>query len=123
MNRLYYESDGDRVPRDVYICENGVNDRLCTMDGTSEVKMRHAAQEICDAVNSRANLLAEVHRLRDVQAWVPTKEQLASLCNLILRYERAPDAMTTHSAGLPGVIMVRFNELWIGIEPDGYAHS
>lgn len=57
------------------------------------------------------------------EQWVPTKEQLASLCNLIHRYDRPPDAMTTHCVGMPGVIMVRFNELWIGIEPDGYAHS
>jgi hypothetical protein len=56
-------------------------------------------------------------------SWVPTKEQLASLCNLILRYAKAPDEMNTHAVGLPGVIMVRFNELWIGIELDGYAHS
>jgi hypothetical protein len=59
----------------------------------------------------------------NAQAWAPTKEQLASLCNLILRYSKAPDEINTHAIGLPGVIMVRFNELWIGIEPDGYAHS
>ena len=61
--------------------------------------------------------------MQDVKAWVPTKEQLASLCNLIHRYNRAPDDMTSHNIGLPGVIMVRFDSLWIGIEPDGYAHS
>lgn len=70
--------------------------------------------------------LAEIRKAHDserAKAWVPTKEQLASLCNLIHRYERAPDSMTTHNVGMPGVIMVQFNELWIGIEPDGYAHT
>jgi len=60
---------------------------------------------------------------RDAHAWAPSKEQLASLCNLIHRYERPPDEMNSHCIGMPGVIVVRFNELWIGIEPDGYAHS
>lgn len=70
--------------------------------------------------------LAEIRKYQardDAQSWVPTKEQLASLCNLILRYDRAPDSMTTHHVGMPGVIMVQFNELWIGIETDGYAHT
>lgn len=70
--------------------------------------------------------LADIRKYQarnEVQGWVPTKEQLQSLCNLILRYSKAPDTMTTHSPGMPGVIMVQFNELWIGIEPDGYAHT
>lgn len=67
-------------------------------------------------------ILDTVQQLKS-ESWVPTKQQLASLCNLIHRYERPPDEMSTHNVGLPGVIMVRFNELWIGIEPDGYAHS
>jgi hypothetical protein len=120
MNRLYWESDGDRYPKDVYICESETNDRLCTMEGTNEAQMKHRAQEICNAVNAAQH---QKNLPDSVTGWVPTKEQLVSLCNLILRYERAPDDMTTHTVGLPGVIMVRFNELWIGIEPDGYAHS
>lgn len=70
--------------------------------------------------------LADIRKYQarnEATGWVPTKEQLQSLCNLILRYNKAPDTMTTHSLGMPGVIMVQFNELWIGIEPDGYAHS
>lgn len=66
MKRLFVESDGDRYPKDVYICEDGENDRLCTMDGTNETTMRHKANEICDAVNARAETGDRLQIIREL---------------------------------------------------------
>lgn len=46
----YVESDGDRVPKDVYICESG-GGRLLTMECESEDRRFRLARRICNALN------------------------------------------------------------------------
>ena len=65
--KLFVESDGDRVPKDVYICESGRHDRVCTMDGTSETTMFASAREIVKAVNdARLTSTAELDNARPI---------------------------------------------------------
>ncbi len=47
----YVESDGDRVPKDVYICELGGCERLLTMECASEDRRFRLARRICNLLN------------------------------------------------------------------------
>ena len=49
--RLYVESDGDRVPKDVYICAEG-GERVATMEGHDENRMFKLARFIVEACNN-----------------------------------------------------------------------
>lgn len=51
VGRLYVETDGDRYPKDVYICEDGGSDRICTMNSSNERRMVAMAREMVEAVN------------------------------------------------------------------------
>ncbi len=51
----------------------------------------------------------------------PTRAQRKSLRRLMRRFESRPDHI--QKALCVDCLMVRFGNLWIGIEPDGYAHS
>lgn len=46
----YVESDGDRVPKDVYICESG-GGRVLTMECENEQTRFHLARRICAMLN------------------------------------------------------------------------
>ncbi len=59
--RLYCETDGNEV----YICESGSNDRLCTMSNYSKVTNQHKADTIVQAVNEHEALLAVAEAAQD----------------------------------------------------------
>lgn len=50
----YVESDGDRVPKDVYICADG--ERVLTMECASEDRRFRLARKICNLLNQEASL-------------------------------------------------------------------
>jgi hypothetical protein len=52
-----------------------------------------------------------------------TNEQGESLEKLITRFVAVPEEIQIGIIGEPNVIMTRWDNLWIGIETDGYAHS
>jgi hypothetical protein len=47
----YVESDGDRVPKDVYICESDGCGRILTMECASEDRRFRLARRICNMLN------------------------------------------------------------------------
>ena len=49
------------------------------------------------------------------------EKQKQSYEKLVNQWERVPDE--EHKDALLGCYMVRFGNLWIGIELDGYSHS
>lgn len=51
-----------------------------------------------------------------------TEEQAASLATRIQFYGTAPISIQG-LIGEPDVLMVQFNNIWLGIETDGYTHS
>jgi hypothetical protein len=55
--------------------------------------------------------------------YIITEEQADSLAQRIQFYEKMPDEIEGGIIGEPDVVMVRFNNLWLGIEADGYTHS
>jgi hypothetical protein len=55
--------------------------------------------------------------------YIITEEQADSLAKRIQFYEKMPDEIEGGIIGEPDVVMVRFNNLWLGIEADGYTHS
>lgn len=46
----YVESDGDRIPKDVYICDS-TEGRLLTMECASEDRRFRLARQICSLLN------------------------------------------------------------------------
>lgn len=51
-----------------------------------------------------------------------TSEQKCAISRMIQRWERAPDEHTRLLGG-SAVVMVRYGNLWLGVETDGYTHS
>lgn len=62
----YVESDGDRVPKDVYICESD-GSRVLTMECASEDRRFRLARQIVNVLNGSQAGFASVSRraLRD----------------------------------------------------------
>lgn len=56
--RLYVESDGDRKPKDVYICAADEGTRVATMEGHDENAMFKLARYIVRSVNCHDELVA-----------------------------------------------------------------
>ena len=50
-----------------------------------------------------------------------TKAQRKSIRSLMRRWQRRPDEM--RHAFFVNCLMVRYDNLWIGIETDGYTHT
>lgn len=50
--RVYWESDGDKCPLDVYLCQSGGTERLCEFRGESGVGRVLAARRIAAVVNA-----------------------------------------------------------------------
>lgn len=48
--RYYVESDGDRAPKDVYLCESS-GERVLTMECASEDRRFRLARKICNLLN------------------------------------------------------------------------
>jgi hypothetical protein len=63
MKSIYLETDGDRSPKDVYLCEDFGGGRIATMHGDNEREMVARAKEIVTACNSR--LLANAAKIVD----------------------------------------------------------
>lgn len=51
-----------------------------------------------------------------------TPEQVKAIDNLVERWGRGPDQGPIKALCVD-CLMVRYDNLWIGIEPDGYTHS
>lgn len=51
-----------------------------------------------------------------------TEDQWDTLCNVLARWEQLPINITQECMH-EETIIVQFREMFIGIEPDGYAHS
>jgi hypothetical protein len=56
--KFYVESDGDRVPKDVYICADDGLGRVATIEAVSENQKFKIARLLVHAANSHDDLLA-----------------------------------------------------------------
>lgn len=51
-----------------------------------------------------------------------TEEQKGAIDRLVEKFGRGPDEGPTKAMCID-CLMVRYDNLWIGIEPDGYTHT
>ena len=61
--KFYVESDGDRVPKDVYICAGDGLGRIATIEGASESTKFKIARFIVDSCNAAAAIATKAIEL------------------------------------------------------------
>jgi len=92
--KLRLETDGDRYPKDVYLCEG--DERIATMEGHNETTMRHKAIEICRAVNSHAEIeqaLSGLIAFHDDQIFICGKDDEKRVAVRIAKARAVLDAL------------------------------
>lgn len=66
MKPLRVESDGDRVPKDVYIIDDEESERIATMEGHNETRMFANARRLVRGANQLEIAVSALEKCRDL---------------------------------------------------------